>query len=406
MGELNLAVMDAALKENYPESKIESQLNAAKVLYANIKKNSKTVDMSGRRAVIPIQLGWSQGIGARAENQALPDVQASLVQDTVVTLKYNYGHVQVSGPAIDGSRNNVGAFARAMDFEMDSMLTGFMRDINRQMISGDGIGRLAKLIAGTVNTNTTTITVVDSTNVYENMRVDIYTAPTMSGGTLISANNQVISVDPASNVVTLASPITVTTATPSTTFILRAGSKGVEMMGLNGIVDDGTVVNNLQGLDRQQYPRWKANVFANGGTLRNITEALLLPAYTSVEKTGKNPDLIIGPYNLRDNLAATLLSEKRFEANSKDVGLAAGFSGLKFNGGIYVPEEQAPNDRLFFLRTGLLELVNSSSPRWDSTTGYTWQKVSGVDSFEAYLKWYAEFGTNRANAFAVVRDLQ
>jgi hypothetical protein len=402
---MDLAGFDAALKENYPISKIETQLNEAKVLYAQVKKHSKTIQTDGRRAIIPIQTGWSQGVSARGENDNLPEAQRSSINDSVVTLRYNYARVQVSGVSMDLSRTNVGSFARAWDFEMDSALTAFMRDINRQMISGDGVGKITKVIAGTVYTAATTIGVDSVVDLFENMEIDIFDNPTSTGGTLITGGgkNKIVSVDVFNKTITLVNPITKTTATPSVTYILRYAAKGLEMMGLAGIIDNGTTVNNLQGIDRQLVTRWQANVFANGGTLRAITEAVLQPGYTAVEKTGKIADLIISSYELRDGLATTLTPFKRF---TNTIDLKGGFKGLDYNGSAFVVDEQSPNDRVRFARTDQLEIVQSRSPHWDDMGGTIVSKVSGKDAVEAFLKWYSEFGTNRSNAHSDVRDLK
>jgi len=48
--------------------------------------------------------------------------------------------------------------------------------------------------------------------------------------------------------------------------------------GLRGLVDDATFLTTIHGLSRVTYPKLKANVNSNGGTLRNLTEQILIRA--------------------------------------------------------------------------------------------------------------------------------
>jgi len=58
--------------------------------------------------------------------------------------------------------------------------------------------------------------------------------------------------------------------------------------GLRGLVDDGTFLTTVQGLSRTTYPKLKAVVKGNSGTLRNLTEQILVNACHDVrQRTGK-----------------------------------------------------------------------------------------------------------------------
>jgi hypothetical protein len=60
--------------------------------------------------------------------------------------------------------------------------------------------------------------------------------------------------------------------------------------GLRGLVDDGTYAQYIHGLDRTTAAnaKLKANVFSNGGTLRNLTEQLLVRACHEIRaRSGK-----------------------------------------------------------------------------------------------------------------------
>lgn len=64
--------------------------------------------------------------------------------------------------------------------------------------------------------------------------------------------------------------------------------------GLRGLIDDGTHLATLHGLTRATYgTKLYANVFSNGGTLRNLTEQLLVRACHEIRaRSGKRVDEI------------------------------------------------------------------------------------------------------------------
>lgn len=58
--------------------------------------------------------------------------------------------------------------------------------------------------------------------------------------------------------------------------------------GLRGLIDDATFLTSIHGLSRSTYPKLKANVNANGGTLRNLTEQILVRAcHNNRARSGK-----------------------------------------------------------------------------------------------------------------------
>ena len=81
MADMNtMSAIDASLKEAYPIGTFEKQFSEQKELYARIEKLSAsdfaTINMGGRRSVIPVMKGRIAGGGWRAENTALPSARS------------------------------------------------------------------------------------------------------------------------------------------------------------------------------------------------------------------------------------------------------------------------------------------------------------------------------------------
>lgn len=60
--------------------------------------------------------------------------------------------------------------------------------------------------------------------------------------------------------------------------------------GLRGLVDDGTYLGTLHGLSRTSYPKLNSSVKGNGGTLRDLSEQILVNAHHEVrQRSSKRP---------------------------------------------------------------------------------------------------------------------
>src|SRR3954471_796438 len=145
---------DAVLKEFYLPG-IRSILNFEVFLLSQVETNSE--DIEGRRAVLAINTGRNQGIGARAEMGTLPDAGHQGYNEQRVPLKYNYGRIQLSGPVIRSMGSDRGSFTRAIQSETQGVTRDLRNDINRQCYGG-ATGAIATLTAAASSTTVTVLT--------------------------------------------------------------------------------------------------------------------------------------------------------------------------------------------------------------------------------------------------------
>jgi hypothetical protein len=140
---LTRSTADAVLKEFYLPG-IRSILNNELFLLSQVETNSE--DIEGRRAVLAINTGRNQGIGARAEMGTLPDAGHQTYNEERISLKYNYGRIQLSGPVIRSMGSDRGSFTRAIQSETQGVTRDLRNDVNRQLYAG-GVGTIAVLSA-------------------------------------------------------------------------------------------------------------------------------------------------------------------------------------------------------------------------------------------------------------------
>ena len=98
-----------------------------RVLLEKVQRNSEEYD--GKKVVIAINKSRNSGLGAAAEDGTLPTAGNQGYEDATYTLKYVYGRGQITGQAMELSRTNAGAFAKALEREMKGLTRDFKNDL-------------------------------------------------------------------------------------------------------------------------------------------------------------------------------------------------------------------------------------------------------------------------------------
>lgn len=373
----DLSTFNAVLKDIYLPP-IRSQLNNATVLLSLFERDTENI--SGRDAVIPVHYGRNEGVGARPDGGDLPEAGRQAYRELRVPMKFNYGRITVTGPAIAASRDDAGAFARVVDLETRGLVADLARDINRQLF-GDGTGLLAMAAE---NASGTRLRVSSTRHLRPGMRIDVIDAGDPAGPPA-AQNVEIVFVDPDNHEIELASAVSLTAAHG----LYRHNSATHEMMGLMGIVDDSDTV--LQTVDRARNPWFKAHVMTGDGEGRDeLTLELMQRAVDRSEETaGGYIDAIVTTYEIR-RLYASLLQAQRRYVNTME--LDGGWKALEYDGRPLVPDRDCPDATMFFLDTSTFKLYRMSDWDWMQEDGAILHRVSGKDAYEAVLYHYGELG--------------
>ena len=398
---LTLTTADAALKEFYLPAARE-QLNNEMMMLTQIQKNSK--DVEGRRAVLSLHVTRNSGVGARAEGGTLPTAGNQGYIEERVTLKNNYGRIQLNGQVIRAMKSDAGSFVRALDSETKGLMTDLKRDVNRQCYNNvEGTIAQCGTTGGSATVQLAADTPESVMRFFEvGMKVDI--------GTLASPRADVdgeaiISVDRVNKTITVTSSIT----TNSSDYVTRAGSKSAagssaELLGLQAIVtDSGTLYN----VNPTNYPVWKSTVSSNSGTNRAATDNLFANVLDDVYlECGKSPNFIVTSHGVARNYAAQLQSQKRF---SNTTELKGGFTALSVSAGSVtlplVAERDCPDSTAFLLNLDHLFEHRMSDWEWMDLDGSVLNRVANADAYEATMFIYHELTTDQRNTHARIDDL-
>jgi len=388
-----LSTFDAILKTQYL-GPIREQLNSSSVLYSRLEKNEDSV--VGKNFTIPLHYGRNEGVGARAEGGTLPDAGNQAYKECIVPMKYQYGRIQITGPTIKAARTNDGAFLRAVDSEMRGLERDMKSSMNRQAF-GDGTGALT--VCGTTSASTTVV-VASTAKLRVGMPIDVLVTSTGATSTG-AAGRTVLSVTDATHFVISGAAIT----TDNTFSVYTAGSRGIEMMGLAGIV---SATSTLQGLDVATYPWWKATVLANGGTNRAISDTLLQTAIDTLEANSSGMcTAMYTSFGVRRAYQALLTNTKQLVNTQK---LQGGYEAISYLGGSHgvipmIADKDAPANKIFIVDEDELAIYRLADFDWMQEDGSVLSRVSGVDAYEAVLYVYQELGTSMRNAHVLLSDI-
>lgn len=399
-----LASITPILKEVY-RGRIREQLNNEVTALKRMTRSSAGVtnETGGKYVTFPIHTRRNSGIGSRFESEALPAPGQQGHAAARVGLKYAYGGIQLTGQAISLSDTDPKAFAKALDNEVEGMKNDLKKDMNRQ-IYGTGNGAVG--VVRTTQAAATVITVVDARLFQLGMIVDFQT-----GTTVNVTNREVTAISLAAG----ANTITISGANIATTIgdlIVRRGSGTAvagnrELTGLAAIVASSGLIYNI---DPTTEPEWTAEVDANGGTNRALSEGLMTQMVDRIRTRGGSTSLILQSLGVR-RAYANLLTQTRQTVNTQS--FTGGFSGLAFTtdtGEIpVVADVDAPLNTQWFINEDSFTFYRDKEWDWLERGDGIWKQVRDAsgdyDAWYARLVEYHELGCDRRNTNGRLSDI-
>ena len=187
--------------------------------------------------------------------------------------------------------------------------------------------------------------------------------------------------------------------------------------GLRGLIDDATFLTSIHGLSRVTYPKLKANVAGNGGTLRNLTEQILVRAcHQNRARSGKRiTDAWMGE-GQAEKYIEFVAPDRRYTVAGKGVqGMGTGYQEGSlvhyYPGGMF--ELQISFDivarEIFLLnRDTFFHYLAEDMDWWDEggMLKPTPNNTSYKASYLAFVKAIENIGNDMPIGNTVVRDLK
>jgi len=427
----DLTAMQEQLKNVYGKG-LQNQFVDEKTTYNLFPKSERKP--RGLGYVFGTRWARAQGVGARRESEILPDPLAGKYKQGKISPKYIYGTLRMTGPAIEASKGDMAAFVEGLADSITDIYEAIVVDLNRQAC-GDGFGLLGTLSAAsdavtTTGTTTWTITMDNDlgvSRVIPGMVVDSYVAGAIDQSSVAS---RVASVDPVAKTMEMevndgtyksnhpivaARSYTITTdVLASGQFVVRSGAREaahatsdtpVEMTGLEGIYDDGTLLATFENITVASYPMWEANMVGNSGVNRELTLDLMLQALDITRtQSGKRVACMRMGLGQRRKYANLLLPDVRYQAQE----LEGGYEKLTFAGGDgsvkMIIDPALPPNKIFCEPAGAIQKYEMAALGWGKLDQQIHQR-QGYDEWDQFLRIYTNLGAEQRNCLTLIKDL-
>jgi hypothetical protein len=400
-----LATADAILKDIYRGPVIE-QINYKTYMLDMIERDSDSVDLTGRRAIIPVESAGNESPTSMPDAGTLATPQVDLEQDAIVAIKYHDGGLSLSDPLIkQATGNNAGAFVNKLSRSSQKLAQSMRKNINRQVFGTGSAGTLA--ILATSPAAATTFTVDSTQYLRVNMVIDLNT---ISNGTVRASGVTITAINRTTKVVTVSAAVT---ATLTTDGVYKEGAYGQEMeVGLRNSTGTSRTMHGINSATA-------GNEFWNGAR-RTATgavagEGLFEQLADDVGANGQGDvEVFLTTRGIRRRLADTYQSTKRFN-DARAVEIHGGYTAIFVNEIPVVIDDDVPKGWAFALQKDAFLWAQIADPDWltDPKTGLAWHLAMGSTlgkrkaAWEAWFVWYAalaNIGPNRTGAIPDAQD--
>jgi hypothetical protein len=388
----------AGLLKRIQSGEVVDQQNLDCRAMDEIAKSAKKYNAGGQGFFGAINDYGNESVGALNETEQFRTIDSENYQQYKVVPKILNGPIEITGLAAEAADSDEEAFAEAVLKEVQGAKKRLRKDMNRQFY-GIGTGALASPSANSAS-NVTSFTVDSAQYLRKNMVIDIY-----NGATRTVSSLRISNVDKPNNIVyfsaSLGAAVITTDVMVKENIRVSASADGKEMMGLNGIVDDGTLLTTFQNLDATSLLEWRG--VRIDAASANLTSDLLQRLLDDVGTLGgQDPDTLITHKLQRRKYLDIVVPEKRF----MDQKLDAGFQKLSFNGIELWLDVDCQRNQVYAVSKSRLYRFEVSPMAMGGLDGSdTWLRATNFDKFQAYWKAYMNFGTDKRNAHGKIVSL-
>jgi hypothetical protein len=414
--------MDSAMKIYFTDPIVNNVVTDTELLSVFLEDNNVQIETTtgGRYIETAQYFQLPAGVGFRAHGEYIPVPDGPQIVNSRIYLKKVQAVSEMEGDVMERVRTNIGAYVDWMERALPDILIRLNDTIDRALL-GYGNGALARIDpAWDAVGQPTTIPInrsfgvtgwtMATKNFLQGMRIvasaDADSDPLRNAGAGQSA--KVTDVNRADQEITVDA---VPAAWADNDFLFPGDSAGHsgqtaagddrEIMGLAGMVDDGSILPTFQNLLRSSYRLWQgllidgtAGDFASGV----LSEDVFVYADDEVSETGAGrPNLIVtsraGARSYwRDLRADRSLNDPRAYEGGKGP-LTVQLSDRKIP--IKVARKMPP-ELAYMLQTDTFRRWQVDNGKWDDKTGAIWNRVTDgtgrKDAFYAVYNWYLQTG--------------
>lgn len=386
----------------------------------NIIQDSEVYDLVEQDTTIPIKeteqgryvelahyAADGGGFGARREGGALPAATPPSIFNGRIFLRKNHMLVEMSGETMRRVKAGDAAWITWASQALPNAVRRLTHHLDRQML-GYAQGVLARVATGGITGSTITpdrafgITGYNKA-IFQFLRNDLIRfAADVNGVTMRTGSYRILNVNNDTGAFTISPAPDASIVAGDYITIGDSGDNDLpggpseqpkEMMGLLGMIDNGSIRPLFQNVTRADWPEYNAQVIdaASGTPAGALTEELLELADDRTFEQGMGMvDALIGSRAQERQYIAFLRTQRRLldpQSFGNDGGKNRGFS-FNMNGRIvnFRPSRKVMDSVMFGLeKKSLKKWRNGSGFDWDDTTGSMFERVvTSAGRFDAY----------------------
>jgi len=391
----SIANLAGAAMVVYDEN-VHSQIFTKNVLFSNILRNVAKENGSTTKT-ITLHYGRNVGSAAGSETLTLPTAGNQKYKQGTIPMKYNFHQVSLTDVAMQAAKKSKEFLVDALQSEYDGAKEDMQRQLSRQGY-GIGTGELF-LVAGDPGTGTTYN--VDTPMVGKNPTDYIEVGNILRFGSTASQIQTVSSITDGDTFEADAAAAGIADNDP--VYIAQSATqsnKDAEIMGLKGLIDDGTNVPVLEGITRANDIWFKSYVSSNA-TQRSLTDALMQTTFLEAKKKG-DPKYALTSFDVYSAYGQMLTPDRRYTNAMK---LEGGFTGVDFNGIPVVADYDAPYDEIFFIDPSTLSVEDMAPISFLDDDGAILSRSATTPAWNATLRYYANLAIKAPNKCTTLRDV-
>lgn len=378
---------------------VSQQQNLKHRAIDEITKSAKKYNAGGEGFFGSINKYGNESVGAINETESFRTIDDETYDQFKVSPKVLVGPAEFSGLLAKAADQDEESFANAVVDLLDMTKERLLKDENRQFY-GLGTGLLANP-AGNVASNVTSFSVTSAQYLRANMVIDIF-----NGSTKTIDSKRISDVDKANNVVYFATSIATGSLITTDALVKEnirdsAPTDGKEMIGLRGIVDDGTDLTTFENISAAANRVWRS--VRTDASSANLTSDMLQRLLDDVTTLGgESPDTLIMHPKQRRKYLDIVVPQKRYMDGKMD----AGFQKLEFNGIELWLDIDCQDDVVYAIKKSLIEKYEVAPMALGNHDGSdNFLRLSNQDVFQAYWRHYCNFGTEKRNAHGKIVSL-
>ena len=347
--------------------------------------------------------GASANVGA---NKTLPPADEGQYDQGEMNVVRTYTRLALDGLAIEVTKRQQGSYRPALAETMSDRLQAHDLEVNRQLFCA-GDGKLADVLTDSATDQVLELDYsvtnggAGAKHLYTGDKVAFYS----SNGVTLRNRRTVTAVDYGTNTITLDSD-------PDTTagdFVTRStddddNKTAGEANGLLISVEASTTFETIP-----ITANWQSVVLANSGTLREISDSLVMQMIETIRSRSRQvPNLIVTTPGVVLKYSELFLPLRRLDG--QDVQLLGGYKPIAaiIHAGGAIPvlgDIDCPGSRMFFLNTSAFRMADVVGTEWADMDGNTFDRVTDKDAIEGYIRKYWNLATIQRNANGVIEDL-